>query len=273
MRAADVSNWTGPITDAHLACLRRQGIELLICGTQIPALTRQQLAAAGRAGLLVEAYVILRWDRAVVPQVRAARAAIDGAPVRRLWVDCEQYLSLPTPPPSETLRLIGEAVAACEGIACGIYTRRSWWSAATGDARGFAGRGLPLWDARYVRRDGDPIPPFVPYGGWMHAAITQWHDSTELCGLTVCLDEAHEEVSEMTAREYDELKTETAALREAVGALLRHEGALGAKCDANARELRRLLALIVDGRAAEAKQRLRFEMTAAAEPWPALSDE
>lgn len=273
MRAADVSNWSGAITLEQAQCLHRAGIERLICGTQAPATTRAQIAAATAAGLQVEAYVILRWpvaaaDVSIAAQVRAARAVIAGLPVGRLWIDCEQYLSIPQPPPAETVAMIREAIAGCAGIACGIYTARAWWQRSTGDAKEFARAGLPLWDARYIRHDGDAIPPFVPYGGWTSALITQWHDTTELCGVSLDLDEVVEEDAGLSTLEYDELQAALKQLRDGEAALLQQEGVLGAKCDAAGRELRHILALLADGRAGEAAQRLRFEMTAAGESWP-----
>ena len=218
----------------------------------------------------VEAYVILRWpqrtaDAGTGAQVRAARDVIDGLPVERLWVDCEQYLSLPTPPTARLVEHIREAVAACEGIACGIYTSRYWWQSATGDTTEFA--HLPLWDARYVTREGEPVPQFVPYGGWTGALTTQWRANVTLCGVNVDLD-VREEDEGMSSVEYESLTARIEQLRAAEGELLRQEGALGAKCDAQGRELRQILALIADGRIDDARRRLRYEMTAADEPWP-----
>ncbi len=61
MRAADVSNWSGTVTTEQARCLRTAGVERLICGTQVRATTRAQIAAATAASLQAEAYVILRW--------------------------------------------------------------------------------------------------------------------------------------------------------------------------------------------------------------------
>lgn len=232
---------------------------------------RQQIAAAAGAGMRAEAYVILRWpqavdDRSTAAQVRAAREAVAGLPVGRLWIDCEQYLSLPTPPPARTVEHIREAVAACDGIPCGIYTSRYWWRTATADSYAFA--HVPLWDARYVVGEGDAVPAFVAYGGWRRAVTTQWRANVTLCGLNVDLDECEEVVM---AGEYDELSANIEQLRGSEGELLRQEGALGAKCDAQGRELRQILALIADGRVDDARRRLRYEMTAAGEVWPAAS--
>ncbi|HEX5480875.1 MAG TPA: GH25 family lysozyme, partial [Dehalococcoidia bacterium] len=195
MKAIDVSNWTGEISGEQARCLAGGGVELVICGTQAREIARQQIAAAVGAEMRVEAYVILRWpqtasDGSTGAQVRAARETIAGLSAGRLWVDCEQYLSLPTPPPGRTVEHIREAVAACDGMACGIYTSRYWWRTATGDTVEFA--QLPLWDARYVARDGDPVPPFAPYGGWARAVMTQWRANVTVCGMNVDLDEREE---------------------------------------------------------------------------------
>ena len=272
MKAIDVSNWTGEISAEQARCLAAGGVGLVVCGTQVREITRQQIAAAAGAGMRGEAYVILRWpqtadDASTGAQVRAALETIAGLPSGRLWIDCEQYLSLPTPPPARTVEHIHDAAAACDGIACGIYTSRYWWRTVTGDTSAFA--HLPLWDARYVAREGEPLPPFEPYGGWTRAVMTQWRADVTLCGLNVDLDEREEVV--MAASEYDDLSAKIEQLRTGEGALLRQEGALGAKCDAQGRELRQIIALVADGRIDDARRRLRYEMTAAGEAWPAVT--
>ncbi|HZP58413.1 MAG TPA: hypothetical protein VFC53_12805 [Dehalococcoidia bacterium] len=267
MRAADVSNWTGEIAVDQARCLRAEGIALLICGTQVPAITRAQVAAATAAGMRCEAYVILRWDGDVDRRVAAARAAVRDLPVRRLWVDCEDYPGVATPPPAETRGLVAKALAACASMPSGIYTSRRWWVTATEDWRAPGAAGVPLWDARYVRRDGDPIPPFVPYGGWARAAMTQWHDTTARCGVTLCLDETEDSM--------DEPLLDPRTTRDALAELLRQEGVLGARIDrvaddlrATGAEFRRLIALLCDGHTEDARRRLRYEMAAAGESWP-----
>ena len=99
--------------------------------------------------------------------------------------------------------------------------------------------------------------------------MTQWRANVTRCGLNVDLDEREEAV--MAGSEYDELSAKIEELRAGEGELLREEGALGAKCDAQGRELRQILALIADGRVDDARRRLRYEMTAAGEAWPAAA--
>jgi hypothetical protein len=266
VRAADVSNWSGVISRTQASCLREHGIERLVCGTQRPMTTRAQVAAATTGGIACEAYVFLGWSRPAAAQVRDARAAIDGLPVARLWLDCEDAPGVATPARDVVVASIREAADACAGIASGIYTRRSWWLAHTGDAHEFSARGLPLWDARYIAREGAPMPTFAPYGGWTRAAMTQWHDTTVVCGVSVCLDEVEEDA--MMEADVRQMQRDIEQMRDGIGELLRHAAALSASVEARSRETALLLALILDGRAGEARRRLMYAMAAAGQRWP-----
>jgi hypothetical protein len=180
--ALDVSNYSGEITDAHVACWRALGYEHLVCGTQRPDLTRRQLAVAVRGGLTVEAYVYLYWGD-VVARVRRAVETVADLPVERLWLDCEDAPGRFSPP--QIVAEIEAGLAACGSLPAGIYTGRWWWPTATGNSSRFA--GLPLWHAEYLRSP-DLLPDlesFQPYGGWVRPAMWQFQGTTTVCGVTV----------------------------------------------------------------------------------------
>jgi hypothetical protein len=87
--AVDVSNYTGAITAEQARCLRSQGVEHLIAGTQVESIARVQLEAALAAGMTVDAYVYLYWRRDVRIEVARSVDIVTGLPVGRLWLDCE----------------------------------------------------------------------------------------------------------------------------------------------------------------------------------------
>jgi hypothetical protein len=182
----DVSNYTGPFVAETVACWRQLGYSYIICGTQRPEITRAQLAAALAGGMTADAYVFLYWDYEMTAQIGEALAAVQGFPIGRLWLDCEDAVAGRSP--QEVVALIGEAVAACGATPCGIYTGRWWWLPATADSAAFA--QLPLWHAEWTA--GPEILPsfggFRPYGGWTRPAIWQFQGTTQLCGAGVDLN-------------------------------------------------------------------------------------
>jgi hypothetical protein len=180
--ALDVSNYSGPLRAEQASCWRALGYAHLVCGTQRPEITTQQLATAVEAGLTVAAYVYVYWDGDVRLQVEAALAAVAAFPVERLWIDCEDGAG--GRGAAEILSLIEAALAACRDSPAGIYTGRWWWVPATGNSDRF--RDLPLWHAEYTPPGTLPDPAgFRPYGGWERPAMWQFQGTTDVCGISV----------------------------------------------------------------------------------------
>lgn len=192
--AVDMSHWGGTLTDDEAACLARYGYRRVIVNTS-GGLTVQQAETARRHGLDVQAYVYLYWLGDIRHQVlRAVQTARDVADF--LWLDAEEDPGGMTP--ANVVFLLRDAVAACT-MPCGIYTRRSWWRAHTGDSREFS--RLPLWDAYY-----DGVPSFVywtPYGGWARPAMKQYGGTQLVCGQSVDVN-YYEEVDVPTQQEWDQ---------------------------------------------------------------------
>jgi len=193
MKGIDISNYSGIPTPEQLACIRGQGFDLLIAGTQRPEVTRPQLELARDAGFLLEAYVYLYWLTDTAQQVRQALQTIEGLPVRRLWLDCEdKAAALST---DQVLNAIHQAVEAAGTFPTGIYTGSWWWTPNTLDSTWFS--EIPLWHAAYPLDTGPETPEselaqrfkgLPRYGGWTHPAMWQHQGSTELCGLNVDLN-------------------------------------------------------------------------------------
>ena len=184
--AIDVSNYSGVFSREQAACWRENGYAHVICGTQRPSITRQQLEAAAAAGLTLDAYVYLYWRHNVAAQVKEALATLAGFPVGRLWLDCEDD---PAGAGKDAIvGLIAEAVAACGSFPRGIYTGRWWWAPNTGDSRDFA--HLPLWHAEYTASPAvlPDFDAFQGYGGWTRPQMWQFQGTTSLCGVTVDLN-------------------------------------------------------------------------------------
>jgi len=185
-RALDVSNYSGVFAAEAVACWRSLGYSHVICGTQQAETTRAQLATTLAGGMSADAYVFLYWHLPPAAQVQAALAAIAGFPVGRLWLDCEDAVEGRAP--EQVVGLIGEAVAACGDLPCGVYTGRWWWLPSTGDSAAFS--HLPLWHAEWTSGP-DVLPSFDAfrlYGGWSRPAIWQFQGTTQLCGVDVDLN-------------------------------------------------------------------------------------
>lgn len=184
--AIDVSNYTGPITVDQARCLREQGVEHVIAGTQVPSVTRVQLEAALAAGMTIDAYVYLYWRRDVAAVVREALRALEGLPAGCLWLDCEDQTAGLSP--AEVVELIERAHEACGPQPAGIYTGRWWWPNATADSSAFS--QLPLWHAEYTRSSDErpDFDSFTAYGGWTRPRMWQYRGTTVLCGVSLDLN-------------------------------------------------------------------------------------
>lgn len=201
--AVDVSNYSGPISEEQARCLRAQGIEHLVAGTQAPNITRAQLAAAGMAGISTDAYVYLYWRRDVREEVAQARGVIAGFPIGRLWLDCEDDAGGLAP--SEVVDRILAAVEACGSTPAGIYTGRWWWEPVTANSTRFS--HLPLWHAEYTRsaEDRPDFDAFRPYGGWSRPSMWQYRGTTSVCGLSVDLDLREVQSPPLSQAEQDQI--------------------------------------------------------------------
>lgn len=211
--AIDISNYSGRITARQVACWKAAGVALVVVGTQDAAIASQQLSMLRDGGIAREAYVYLYLSSPTAPQVQAAESIIAPYGCRRLWLDAEDDQgALSSFAVREALIAARKAVTA----PLGWYTRRGWWRQATGDYQGF--RADPLWDARYPAPGSDVIPAFIPYGGWTAPAMTQYHDTTTLCGVSVDLD-VEEPMTPEERQQFDAVAAKVFDLQQQVTAL------------------------------------------------------
>lgn len=218
-KAFDVSNWSGPFTagehtypnhrplsaarpvaslrgilgtttgdplgDASkAACIREQGYDLGIIGTQHEPTTRTQMQSCRSASIALQAYVYLYFAGDPKAQVLDAIRRFDGFDVGMLWLDCEDaYAENMTE--AAVIDWIGRAAQACEGkIRSGIYTARWWWDRQTGRSQAF--KHFPLWNAT-ADRVGDLTA--VNYGGWLgQPYMEQYQFDTPICGVNTDLN-------------------------------------------------------------------------------------
>jgi GH25 family lysozyme M1 (1,4-beta-N-acetylmuramidase) len=134
-------------------------------------IARQQIRSALDAGCTVSAYIWAYFDLPPAEHAADAISVMDGLPVERYWVDCEDVC-----PPGKLEDWLSRAVALIEarGKQSGVYTSRGWWQA-HGDSHGFT--RLPLWTAQW-----DEVPTLesvVLYGGWRSAAGKQYSTTGE----------------------------------------------------------------------------------------------
>lgn len=182
--AVDISNWSGVPSPEQARQIRAAGFARAICGTQHAATTQGQLDVLGAAGLALEAYTYLRFDRDPAPQLEAGLAALGGRVVERMWLDCEAEAALERLGVAGVIEHIVQAAEACVGVVfSGIYTRRGWWLEQTGNSTRF--RDFPLWDAT---NDGRPDLAFSAYGGWERVTMEQFAFDQPVAGVNCDLN-------------------------------------------------------------------------------------
>lgn len=156
--AVDISNWSGVPSPEQARQIRAAGFARAICGTQHAATTQGQLDILGAAGLALEAYTYLRFDRDPARQLEAGLAALGGRVVERMWLDCEDEAALELLGAAGVVEHIAQAAEACVGVVfSGIYTRRGGGSSRQATRPGFAisRSGMPP-------TTGDPTSPSAP---------------------------------------------------------------------------------------------------------------
>ena len=195
LNAVDVSNYTGPLSADALTRWKALGVRLVIVQAvdppppYPPTQTRQQLQACQDAGLMTDAYVYL-WASDTPATIQARLALLDGFPVRRLWLDCEDTSGEPRAGWQAHIQAVLEQLDAYPTATgrAGLYTGAWWWA-----PKGLGGFGArPLWLAQY---DGVDDPTQVqPLADWSAVAIKQYAGTSTLSGVpNVDLDVATEE--------------------------------------------------------------------------------
>lgn len=181
--AIDISHWEGPMAQAEMDCFWASGVRHVVSGTQVEAITRQQLAMAVSRGMTIDAYVYLYWDRDVGEQVDEAFRRVAGFPIGRMWLDVEQ-----DPGGASLIPLVQQAVARCQSkgsAECGIYTGPGFWRGEMGDTSAFS--TLPLWYAWYNHNRELSFWPQETFGGWAKPVAKQWAEEV-LCSVGVDKD-------------------------------------------------------------------------------------
>jgi hypothetical protein len=183
--AVDVSIWSGTLTDAHVDCLWTEGYRHVIAGTQLPWVTREQLAVAVRGGMTVDLYVYVYWHESIAAQIdEALEIARDYPEVGRIWVDVEEAPAGRSP--AALAALVAAALTRLGDFPGGIYTSSGFWQSYMDDTIEFA--DVPLWYARYDGRAtldawDDPARP-DRFGGWVEPWGKQYADHhVHTCGL------------------------------------------------------------------------------------------
>lgn len=238
MSAIDVANDTAIPTADQVACLRDQDIARAIVGASFGTVARGQAQAFVAGGVDVDGYAWLSSQAWYDTVIITATRQLDGEPVARWWLDCEEPMGVLTAEAvRERIRLaLAHFATTAPAARRGIYTTASWWSTYTGDWDIVAEfPDVDLWEAHYVHADGEPcagvdaerarIPAFVPFGGWASRAMVQWHPSTRVCpadesGLNVDLDEIEEDPLDAPSKaEFGALFGLTVKIRDEVVAI------------------------------------------------------
>jgi hypothetical protein len=173
---ADISNYTGPLTDEGCADLKAAGyvgvIVQAITGLDGNTYTRQQLEVARRNGLRLAGYVWC-FPGASEASIRGRLGMFDGFELEFLALDVEQA--------GTTILDVERDLKLCNAYIRDVpflYSGK-WFF----DQQGWSHLDLwadhPLWDSNY---DGEPDADvgFRPYGGWTEATIKQFRGTSRI---------------------------------------------------------------------------------------------
>lgn len=173
---ADISNYTGPLTDQGCADLKAAGyvgvIVQAITGLDGRTFTRQQLTVAQRNGLRLAGYAWC-FPGATEGSIRGRLAMFDGFTLEFLALDIEQ---------AGTHVVDAERdLPICDAYWGGktwVYTAH-WFFAQQGWLHQSLWPDRPLWEALY---DGVPDVNvgFVPYGGWTRMTMKQFRGTSSI---------------------------------------------------------------------------------------------
>ena len=161
IQAADVSDYSGLITQAQWEQVKRRGIELAIVGawhgTEANQFARDTIYNARLADLDVAAYTVLNSMDGSKTVHEGFRACGDQS-------NFLAFMALDVEELGVTHQIFNDAhnaLVSAESKGC-VYSRYSFWHGNLGNP-GW-GVDLPLWDARY---DGDPhLILTTQYGSW-----------------------------------------------------------------------------------------------------------
>ena len=175
-RWADISNYTGPLTEQGCADLKAAGfvgiISQAITGLDGNTYTRQQLAMAQQCDLRLAGYMWC-FPGASELGVRYRLEMFDGFVLEFLALDLEQQ--------GTHVIDVERDLALCDPYWRGktwVYSGK-WFF----DQQGWSHLDLwadrPLWDSDY---DGEPDVDvgFVPYGGWTQRAMKQYRGTSTI---------------------------------------------------------------------------------------------
>jgi hypothetical protein len=193
MLAVDMSNYTSPLTPAALDGLKSAGVGHIIIQAIDPppaypvGRTRQQIQACLDAGLTVDAYIWLWFDRDI-GDIQHKLSLLDGLPIRQLWLDVEDTAAVKYDQPTTEAKIVA-ALEACDaysttsGERTGVYSGRWFWTDRryVGNCTTFSDR--ELWDANYDDV-ADAALGFKSYGGWEHVAIKQYRGTSVVAGIS-----------------------------------------------------------------------------------------
>lgn len=184
---ADVSNYSGRITDAQVEAMIAAGVAGVIVrvDTADPeriAIMQQQLAVLRSHGVSVGGYLFVDFNE--MPTDELDRIWRLAGPLRSLWIDWETVGgSLPATFAILRWWLQQAALVMPAITTLGLYTSAYQISQtpAWRPLRGADGQLLPLWLADYTY--SRPMNLDVMAGGWTQASAIQFSDKGNIAGV------------------------------------------------------------------------------------------
>lgn len=197
--ALDLSNYGGELDGVTVRKWWDLGIRKVIVGVGRDwALASRQLRAAVAGGMEVEVYVFLYYDEDPKLRLDWVSLAIEGLPVKFMWLDFEDGDTLPGGYSWQSLVVLwihecmNTAAARWGSGMIGLYTGAWWWRPNTNDTTDFS--CWPLWVADY---DGVANLEFDRFGGWDACRMKQFKGTTDVSGYSVDLNYFREESEDM----------------------------------------------------------------------------
>jgi len=182
-RAIDISNYTGPLTEAGIAAIQAANVKLVVVRLSMEtsrgqlAIARQQIIMLASREIPWQGYFWCYYDQPPGPSIRALDSAYGdlwaGYHGSTLWLDDEDEETIG----EDNYRWLHRAAGTARrlGFTPGIYSRPSLWD---GSDRPFPAAGYalefatwPLWLTAWGLPIGERPSPVAP---WLQVTMAQY---------------------------------------------------------------------------------------------------
>jgi GH25 family lysozyme M1 (1,4-beta-N-acetylmuramidase) len=192
LKGIDISNFTAPLTEAQLDCMRAAGIQYVVVRAGLESqhhmgVCQQQLDQLHAAGFEVAVYIWSYPDNWSPEQTIRDTIAVLGDRVSFVgfyWIDVEQLPEMVSVAAYEDWIARALAEIAAQGKRGGLYTGRWYWADPTHLNNSTRFADVPLWLATFDQ-NGDFRGGGLPFGGWTSMIGEQYAGNGQqaMCGV------------------------------------------------------------------------------------------